>query len=636
MGRGRAVRLRAARSGGRLIPTDAAPAPRVCRVAPDVTAVERVFDYLVPDALAARVEVGALVRVELHGRRVGGWVVALDTDADVPLAQLRPLLAVVSVGPPPDVVELSEYVARRWHGPRVAVLRSASPPNRVRELPARDLSDGVGQESGAASDIDALVARVADAVRERPVGVVRWPPLLDRRRLVAALLPARGSAVVVVADAPRATAFAQWLRARGRDAVVLHSATSDAQRTVAWARAAAGDCVVVGGRLAALAPVRDLSGAIVLDDADEALQEERAPTWHARDVVVERCARAGVPCTIVSPVPTLDALALVDAPVTVPSDIEARGWPRLEVVDRRELPPGAGLFSPAFVDALHDAMAKGGPAVCVVNRRGRLRLLACDACGRLTRWDRTGAPVWSDAGAPDPAGGAARPSVCPYCGATRLRVLRAGVTRVRDELAALVPRASVVELDADIDELAPDADIVIGTEAVFHRAALRRRRPPLVAFLDFDQELLAARYRAAEHALWLLVRAAQLLAARPRSDSRLLVQTRDPDHDVLAAATGDVDRVVDGERARRRALGLPPFGALAELRGSRDAIDAVVAALTPAPIGVRVLGPAPDGDGARVLVRSDDHDGLAAAVDLGVRAGRGLGRVRTTIDPPRV
>jgi len=50
--------------------------PRVCRVAPDVTAVERVFDYIVPDPLASLVRVGAIVRVPLHGRRVRGWVVA--------------------------------------------------------------------------------------------------------------------------------------------------------------------------------------------------------------------------------------------------------------------------------------------------------------------------------------------------------------------------------------------------------------------------------------------------------------------------------------------------------------------------------------------------------------------------------
>ena len=104
--------------------------PRICRVAPDLTAVERVFDYLVPDALASLVRVGSIVRVPLHGRRVRGWVVA---DAVTPGTEERllELLAVSSQGPPADVVALADWIAWRWRGPRIAVLRSASPPNRV-------------------------------------------------------------------------------------------------------------------------------------------------------------------------------------------------------------------------------------------------------------------------------------------------------------------------------------------------------------------------------------------------------------------------------------------------------------------------------------------------------------------------
>src|SRR5436305_15094647 len=108
--------------------------PRVCRVAPDVTAVERVFDYLVPDALAPLVRVGAIVRAPLHGRRVRGWVVADDVTAATG-ERLLELLAVASDGPPPDVVALTDWIAWRWSGPRIAVLRSASAPNRVAPLP---------------------------------------------------------------------------------------------------------------------------------------------------------------------------------------------------------------------------------------------------------------------------------------------------------------------------------------------------------------------------------------------------------------------------------------------------------------------------------------------------------------------
>ena len=39
--------------------------------------IDKPFDYLVPSDLDGRVQVGTSVRVPLHGRRVGGWVVSV-------------------------------------------------------------------------------------------------------------------------------------------------------------------------------------------------------------------------------------------------------------------------------------------------------------------------------------------------------------------------------------------------------------------------------------------------------------------------------------------------------------------------------------------------------------------------------
>ena len=98
---------------------------RVCRVVPDLTAVDRAFDYTID----ADAPVGTIVRVPLHGRRVRGWIIDIDVEPET--SKLLDVLGVVSAGPSPDVVELSEWVAHRWCGPRVAVLRSASAPNVV-------------------------------------------------------------------------------------------------------------------------------------------------------------------------------------------------------------------------------------------------------------------------------------------------------------------------------------------------------------------------------------------------------------------------------------------------------------------------------------------------------------------------
>jgi primosomal protein N' (replication factor Y) len=567
---------------------------RVVRVAPDVTAVERVFDYLVPDELDARVRVGTIVRVPLHGRRVRGWVVEDDVDAEV-RDRLLPIAAVVSEGPPRDIVELAGWIAWRWCGPWVAVLRSASPANRVSAAVPAELELGPGFRAA----------------------VVRHPPLRDRRDVVEGLLAPAGSTIVVVADGARAAGLARTLAGRGHDVALLHSDASDAERTAAWRRAAAGACVVVGGRIAALAPVPDLAAVVVVDDADEALQEERVPTWHARDVLLERARRTEARWTVLSAAPTVEAEAAAGFAISAPArDIEITGWPRTIVVDRRKEPPGAGLLSEPFAAALREAK---GLAVCVVNRRGRFRVLACDACHALLRWDRT-----DD-----------RPRVCDSCGAVRLRVLRSGVTRIREELEALSAGQRVVDVDADT-EAVPEADILIGTESVLHRADVRRARPALVAYLDLDQELLAPRYRAAAQAHWLVTRGAQLLARRPRSETALLLQTRAPEHEVVrAVAEGSPAIVGEAEADRRRVLHYPPFGAVAELSGDVEALGAAADALRAfevAAAGITVLGPS---DG-RALVRAPDWDMLAEHLGHAVRRGRAEGRLRAAVDPPRI
>jgi primosomal protein N' (replication factor Y) len=608
-----------------------------CRVVPDVTALERAFDYLVPDAIDARLRVGTIVRVPLHGRKVRGWVVERDaTDADIDPARLLPVHSVVSAGPPADVVELAQWTATRWCGPLVAVLRSASAPNRV----TGDLGAvGTATVDAPAGPKDA-VERAADALAatraDRGPSVVRWPPLLDRRRVVERCLAPDGSTIVAVADGARAAALVGYLKRQGHRVVLMHSDLSDAARTEAWSEARRGSSVIVGGRIVAFAPVPDLRSVVVVDDADEALQEERVPTWHARDVLAERATRANVPFTVLSAAPTLHAVAWYGDPAHPPPDIERSGWPRIDIVDRRDEPPGAGLYSSALADALRTTVDAGGVAVCVLNRRGRVRLLACASCGELTRWDRTGAPVWS--GEPIDSE-VAKPTVCPHCGSTKLRTLRSGVTRAREELSALLGGVEVADVDTATGEV-PDVPVIVGTESVLHRSEVRRRAPQLVAFLDFDAELLAPRYRASEQALWLLVRAAHLLARRPRPETRVLVQTRAPGHEVLVAARdADPAVVTAAERERRTALALPPFVALAELTGESAAVDAAVdelRGLEHQAAGVSVLGPLVTGTETHALVRALDPATLSTALAAATPAARAKGRLRAAVDPPRV
>ena len=604
---------------------------RIVAVLPDVPAIDRAFDYLVPDAMADRVGTGTIVRVGLHGRRVRGWVVADEVTGSEGRV-LRPVARVSGLGPSAELIDLAAWAARRWAGRRVHFLRTASPVTAVRGLPAPCPALPVPPpREGAAPGRDPVEELAAEALC-MPRAVVRLPPAVDVLPLVLEAAR-RGPTLVVAPSSAGAAELADRLGNQGLTVALMPHG---------WAQAAAGVQVVVGARAAAWAPVAGLAAVVVLDEHDEAHQEQAAPTWSAREVAGERARRAGAPCAWVSPCPSLEALAWGPL-LTLSRTAERAGWPVVDVIDRRrEEPLRADLYSPRLVDLLrqgagHGRGAPGPRVVCVLNRKGRAAMLVCATCAELARCQVCAAAVSAVHGTELVCRrcAAVRPVLCLKCGATRLKALRPGVQRVRDDMERLVsvavgevtaetPARTGTEgaLDDRFDGGLGGVTVVVGTEAVLHR----RLKPAVVAFLDLDAELLAPRYRAAEQALALLARAARLLGGKAEG-GRLVLQTRVPNHEVVQAALhADPARVAEVDKARRQSLSFPPSAALAVVSGSPAA--AFVEGLAKRS-DIEILGPS---DG-RWLIRAPDHDTLEAAL---ASVPRPPGRLRVAVDPTRI
>jgi primosomal protein N' (replication factor Y) len=540
---------------------------------------------------------------------VRGWVVDVDPDdRPVGIERLRLLAKVSSRGPDPDLIDLAGWASRRWAAGRLRpFLVTASPPANVAGLPPSRRS---------ATSVEPVHAGALDLLG-RGGGVVRLPPSDDIVPVLAAAARL-GPTLVVTPSADRSRLDAIRLRRAGL--TVAHVPEE-------WAAAAGGVDVVIGARTAAWAPCSGLAAVVVVDEHDEALQEERSPTWHARDVAVERARRAGAPVVLVSPCPTVVGLAAAGGVLVEPSiDAERAGWPIVEVVDRsRDVPWRTSLLTSPLVVHLRDA---GRTVVCVHNTPGRARILACRSCRVLARCERCDAAV----GLSDAERlvcrrcGTERPAMCLACGGTAFANLKPGVTRLREELEAAAGRPVVAVTGRD-PEPPRAAGVYVGTEAVLHRV----ERADVVAFLDFDVELLAPRYRAAEQAMALLVRAARLLGPRrDRRVARLLLQTFVPGHEVIRAALlAEPGRLSEPERERRRTLELPPFAALAAVSGSGS--EAVAGALRAVP-GVTVGG---SGDqGGQYVVRAGSWDQLGHALAAAPRPKES--RVRVEVDPPRL
>jgi primosomal protein N' (replication factor Y) len=477
------------------------------------------------------------------------------------------------------------------------------------------------------------------------VTVVRIPPATDLLGLVLAAatdehVRARtGSVLVLVPSVGWAERLCNRLTRRGL------AATTD------WSRARAGWPVVVGSRVGTWAPVPNLAAVVVLDAHDDAYREESAPTYSAVDVAMERARRAGAPCLVTSPVPPV---GLAGIPTVAPSLPEERaGWPAFERVDRRGADPRTGLFSEEFVRLARAVLDgaprddKTGPLVCVYNRKGGARLLACSHCGELARCTRCGAAM---SASPDKSTlhcrrcADTRPLVCASCGRLRMKTLRAGVSRLREELAALLgvkveevsgaaarrtagAGGTTGKIERDTNWSAP---VLVGTEAVLHRV----RRAAAVTFLDIDLHLLAPRLSATDETLALLVRAGRLVGARGDGPAwaRVQLQTRVPDHPVLEAVVrGEPAPVLAEEAVIRRTSGLPPFSALALVSGPLAPAYADALAKEAAHAEGAGIVVTPAGDGAW-LFKAPDHDALC---DLLARVERPPGRgLRVAVDPP--
>ncbi len=580
--------------------------PRLARVLPDVTGLDKEFDYLIPRALTDRVVVGSIVRVSLHGRRIRGWVTAIDPDPAVERTRLQPILRWSSLGPSAELIDVARWASVRWAAGRLRpFLVTASPLHNVSALPpTASIDNPVPVDTPIAVQVRDLLGHGG--------GVLLLPPTASPIDAITTAVDA-GPALVVMPTVARAETMGAALQRRGLSVAIVPQQ---------WARAAAGVDVVIGARAAAWAPCPDMRAALVIDEHDESLQEERAPTWHARDVVVERARRTGVPVIATTPCPSATGVAAMgERLVRLPVNTERAGWPIIDIVDRSgEEPWKTSLLSSELIRELRKPDAR---VVCVHNTPGRSRILACRTCKSLVRCERCDAAVGLSDESTLRCGrcSAERPPVCQECGAAGFANLRPGVTRLREELEAASGRPVVAVTGADEGPPEP-AGVYVGTEAVLHRVD----RADVVAFLDFDRELLAPRYRANEQAMSLLTKAARLLGPRKRG-GRLLVHTYVPRHVVLQAALlADPGRLVAPERERRRLFGMPPAMALASVSGagSGEVIDQVRLV-----DGIAVGGSIDD-----YLVRAETWETLGNALIAAVRP-KGA-RVRVAVDPPRV
>ena len=610
----------------------------------------RLFDYAVP--VGMRVVAGDRVIVPFGARQRLGVVIEVDAASALPAGRLKTLAGIRDDAPrlTPEWLELMRFLAGYYQRPLGETVIASLPPRlrSVKPLPKKSLlpqealpamrfvPNHVPSENQRLA-IDRIAAALGGFTAFLLHGVTGSGKTEVYLHAIARVLERGAQAIVLVPE----ISLTPQLEARFRDAfpatrvALLHSALEDVARTSAWLDAARGDAgIVLGTRLAVLAPLPRLALVVVDEEHDTSFKQQEGLRYSARDAAVYRAKLAGCPVILGTATPSLETW----------HNWQGRRYERLELPERAAA--GARMptvrtvdlkletleqgFSRKILEGIRERLARGEQSLVFINRRGYAPVLACEACGwsagctrctaRLVmhadpmRTKRSGSLRCHHCGAEE-----ALPRACPTCGNVDLKPVGRGTQRVEETLTARFPGARVVRIDRDSarrrGELSRtlesiqrgEADILVGTQLL----AKGHDFPglTLVGVLNADNALLSTDYRAPERLFAVLAQVAGR-AGRREQPGEVIIQTRYPGHPLFAAlARHDFAGFAETQLADRRSAGFPPFVFEAALRAEAKKLEAAMrflreaAAAVAAPQEVRVYDPV-----AHVITRRADFE----------------------------
>jgi primosomal protein N' (replication factor Y) (superfamily II helicase) len=641
---GTARRRPAKRSGKKARDTAPAAERPVAKVAVDIPLahLDRPFDYLIPERMAADVGPGCRVRVRFSGKLVDGYVLERTATSEHQ-GRLSYLDRVVSAEAvlTPEVAGLARAVADRYAGTLADVLRLAVPPRHAAtEAQPSPPAAGPPEQPAPGSWTrypagQAFLTGLTDGRGPRAAwSALPGPEWPDEIAVAAATAAAAGrGTVIVVPDVKDLARVDRALAARlGPDRhVCLTADLGPAERYRRWLAVLRGSVQVSAGTRAAMfAPVRDLGLVVLWDDGDDLHAERRAPYPHAREVLALRAHRQGAAALIGGFARTTEVTQLVAAgwarPLAPDHGVLRATAPRIRAAaDEDELARDEGALTarlPSLALRTARAALAHGPVLVQVPRRGYLAAIACGRCRAQARCAVCSGQLEIAAARQTPhcrwCGAVAASWTCPRCGFTHVRAMVTGAARTAEELGRAFPSVPVRFSGGQsvIAQVPADPAVVVATPGAEPVPAAGYAGALL---LDGWALLGRPSLRAAEEALRKWLNAAAL--ARP--GSTVLVHADPSIPAVQALIRWDPAGYAQRELAEREQLAFPPAVRMAAVTGPAAAVEEL---LTRAglPAGAEVLGPVPD----EQALADRDPDGLLA--DDGAEAP-----VRALVRAPR-
>ena len=362
------------------------------------------------------------------------------------------------------------------------------------------------------------------------------------------------------------------------DVVELNSTVAELQRAKNWMAIRNNAKIIIGTRLAAFAPLKDLGLIIVDEEHDNSYKQQEGLRYSARDCAIYRAKLNAVPIILGSATPSLESLHNAQLRRYRYLRLENRAGqalkPSIQKIDLRHEQTDSGLANTSLL-AIKETLSRGEQALIFLNRKGYASAIVCEECGwyslcrhcssSMVLHTRPLKLICHHCGHKQ-----LPPQKCPNCGNTSLSTRGMGTEKLELELAKHFPTTDIVRFDrsstqsksAMRDALttvqSERACIIIGTQML----AKGHHFPKLslVVIVDGDQGLTSPSYKAMEQLGQLFTQVSGRAGREKNLPGKVLLQTYMPEHpSINTLITEGYKSFAKMELDKRQTAELPPF-----------------------------------------------------------------------------
>ncbi|MCX5781748.1 MAG: primosomal protein N' [Elusimicrobia bacterium] len=562
--------------------------------------LDKTFHYSVPENLNAIVKRGIRVNVPFGNKKLIGYVVSLLKESNI--SKIKDISSVVDTESvlTDEMFYLAEWIAKNYIcslGEAFAVIMSPALSSSKRNL--KSIEENIKEKllpvkvSHKLSDSQkSAVTEIVKSINKKEFNTFLLHGITSSGKTevylsaIEEIIKQQRSAIFLLPEISLTPHFIRLIQDRFPQQLgVWHSGLSKSEKYRTWENAKKGRIkIILGPRSAIFAPFGNL-GLIIMDEEHEpTYKQEQKPTYHARDVALERARANNAVLILGSATPSLETYLeaknkkyrLLELKERIGSGI----LPPVEIVDSKNQYKRSKILSEPLIEALNKTLARREQAIIFLNRRGFAPGVMCQNCAQVLKCPNCSISLVYHYDAEKLKChycnySSVFPKKCPSCNSSEIYVFGVGTQKVEQELKKFYPQGKIIRLDRDTaakkgvyqkvyeDFKKENFDILLGTQMI--AKGFDFPRVTLVGVIDADTSLYFPDFRSAERTFQLLTQVAGR-SGRSYLGGEVIIQTRHPQHYALQNAKNhDFISFYEKEIEYRKEMYYPPFSRLANI-----------------------------------------------------------------------